>query len=170
MLLQGVSYPAGHNLTGTELAGIISAIQDTSIIAHKTADQSLNSSTTFQNDSVLAWPVAANAKYRFELYALVKASNATNGGLKVQFTIPASADITNTTFRFNGTNSGTATNANGGVSGLALTTTNVLFEENGLLITGATAGTFQFQWAQNASSANNSTVSSGSFLRLQRVV
>lgn len=170
MLLSGVSYASGHVLTAAELAGIISAIQDTSIIAHKTADQSLASNITFQNDNTLFASVAANAKYRFELYALVRASNATNGGLKTQFTGPSGYDISDATFRSSGTNAGTPTNANGSVTGLSLAVNNALFEVNGLLVTGANAGTFQFQWAQSGSSANATIVAAGSFLRLQRVV
>lgn len=140
------------------------------ILAHKTTDQTLASSTTFQNDTVLAATVAANVKYEFRLYGLIRASNSTNGGMKVQFSLPSGANIDNATFRFGGnTSPGAPTNANGGVGTITLTTSNVLFMEEGLLVMGSTAGTFQWQWAQNSSSTNNTIMSAGSYLLLRQV-
>lgn len=139
------------------------------LFARKTADQSL-STLTFTNDNALFVSVASNVIYFYHLFTYIKANNASNGGMKVQFAAPAGADLSDAVFRWGGnTSPGAQTNAGGAVGALTLTTSNVFFEEQGLLVMGANSGTFQFQWAQNSGPTNSATVSAGSFLLLRQV-
>ncbi|GAA0705427.1 hypothetical protein GCM10010193_70630 [Kitasatospora atroaurantiaca] len=154
------------------------------LFARKTADESVTSSTTLQDDNHLTVAVAANAVYEFELMLMAQTANSdVAGDIKVGFTFPSAA-----TLHFTGTgpnnadlSGATSSNSNGewiarngatsgsttipyGMSGIAI---GVLLK--GLLITGANAGNLQLQWAQNASDPDALTMLTGSWMRADRV-
>ncbi|MGY6019602.1 hypothetical protein [Streptomyces spinosirectus] len=147
----------------------------------KTADETVNSSTTLQNDDHLVLPVVANAVYVFALDLYMTESTDFVGDFKMSFTCPTGA-----TFDMHGsgahiTDLGSGTSSNGewigklatssaaaslsfGV-GTGLTSVRVY----GRLVMSSTAGNFQMQWAQNASDATGTTLKAGSYMTMTRV-
>lgn len=166
----------GGNLTVTGIGALL--------FARKTADESLTSNTTLQNDDHLVLSVAANAVYTFDLFIMAQSANSDlSGDIKFAFTFPTAA-----TLHFSGTGPNNAdlsgansSNSNGewiarpsatsgttfipyGMSGVPI---GVMI--HGLLVTGANAGSLQLQWAQNTSDPDTTTVLTGSWIRAQRV-
>lgn len=145
---------------------------------HKTADESVISSTTMQNDNHLLVSVAANAEYEIELQMAANGSAA--GDIKLQWTIPSGATTQRfcrgpdtssagssaaTTIRCNGVTNGHGTAIN---YGLFSTSEQSWIEERMYIVTAGTAGVVQLQWAQNASTATNTTVEAGSYISYRR--
>lgn len=144
----------------------------------KTADESVTSSVTLQNDDHLLYSIGATGTYVFELVLFgVSAANAA-GDLIVGFSFPAG------TLHFSGHglddtlasgNTGTprmtgiltaTSGATTATFGLSTTTTSIVLR--GILIATAT-GTLQFMWAQFASSASASTLKAGSYMTVKQV-
>lgn len=144
-------------------------------IARKTADETVTSSATLQNDNHLVLTAAANKVYIGEAVLLANSAANAAGDIIVGFSFPAS-----TTFFFggigphNGIASGSqadgewiartavtsgTTNTPYGLSTSALTI-NVPF----IAITSSTAGNLQLMWAQQASNANLTRVFTGSYM------
>jgi hypothetical protein len=146
------------------------------IIVTKAATEPLTASTTMQNDDELFATVEANATYRVRLDLLHDA--ATAGDITIGWSGPAGATMNwgAVVAHVNETSSGTVANVSmqsriisevqdiGG--GASTGTYSVVF---GTLITSATAGTLNFQWAQRASSATATNVRAGSGLILHRI-
>lgn len=140
------------------------------LYARKTADQTVNNSTTLVNDTELFVSVAANAEYDMEL-AAVQNSNAT-ANFKLNFVLPAGATWVTGIFDLGSS----AANEQFGVqttAGPALGITGaaadaVVWIKAKLIIAG-TSGTVQFQWAQNTANASNTIVRAGSTLVLRRL-
>lgn len=146
----------------------------------KTADESVTSSTTLQNDNELTLAVAANCTYAFRVWLLATDATDANGDIKFGFTFPTSAVchfsgkgphtlLASGAFgdgEYIGRNTATSGST---VASYGLTTSVIGIEITGLLIVGANAGNLQLQWAQNTSDANATTVQAGSFMILERV-
>jgi hypothetical protein len=142
------------------------------LVATKTADQSVTSSTTLVNDSELSLTPGTSATYFFNVYINFEGANGA-GFLKFGWGVPTGALLRYQAV-FQGTggsavvqNTNTATDtpaANtqgaGVLCGLSM---------HGTLIMGSTSGVVQFKWAQNASSATATTVHAQSVFALQRV-
>jgi hypothetical protein len=159
----------------------VTGVGQTQYIA-KTADETITSSTTLQNDDHLVLPVVANAVYRFELDLYMTESTDYVGDFKMSFTCPSGA-----TFDMHGAGAhitdliSPATNSNGEWIGKLATTSagatlgfgvgNVLtgVRVYGRLVMSSTAGNFQLQWAQNASDATGTTLKAGSYMTMTRV-
>lgn len=140
------------------------------VFARKTSDQTIISNATFQNDNALFVPVAANAVYDCHLHFIFN-SGATPA-LKTQFTGPVGATMSSWTFFLpNGSSQSIqgVASAAAGVSGITCTGSDQPGDYWGLLITGANAGTFQLQWAQNTSTGTNTILRAGSFLSMRQV-
>lgn len=142
------------------------------IIARKTADELIASSTTLQNDDNLAWAVTASAVYLMELRVQYKADAA--GDLKWGFTFPSGLTMlygywgvydSASAFTSNGQKIQTDVPVVGGVGA----STGIMLAMSGIVTVAATAGTLQFQWAQNTSNVNSTTVCAGSYGTLTRV-
>lgn len=150
------------------------------IFKHKTADESVTSSTTFQDDDHLVLPYAAGTTYILEGW--LPQEGPTAGDWKMQFTFTGGT-VTRFDFSSFGLGDG-ATAAEGnykGVAQLGATTspsagatqgtitsnwTPILL--HGLLITSG-AGTLTLQWAQNASNASAVILKKGGWIRLTPV-
>lgn len=147
----------------------------------KTADETINASTTLQNDDHLVLPVVANAVYTFALDLYMTESTDFVGDFKMSFTCPASA-----TFDMHGegahvTDLTTGTSSNGewigklatasaaATLGFGVGTGLTGVRVYGRLVMSSTAGNFQLQWAQNASDASGTTLKAGSYMTLTRV-
>lgn len=121
----------------------------------KTADESVASNVTLQNDDHFSFPVKNGETWMVEFSIFVK--NGATGGAKVSLNVPTGTNCSNTVLtNYNGA---WATNA---ACNTALTVPNL----NNYITTGnsdqftyiavfkaGANGTAQFQWAQNASNA-----------------
>jgi hypothetical protein len=147
------------------------------IVKRKTADESVTSSTTLQDDDHLTFAIAANEEWVATFIChLPNTSLLSAHGLKVAITSPTSAvqlgdailvgDATDDTQRLLISTSGTAATflaANFGSSAGTLTLSVSI-------INGANAGSVTLQWAQATSSGTALTFSKGaSFLVAHRV-
>lgn len=142
------------------------------LVAVKTANQSVTSSTTLVNDSELVLTPPVSATYFLNLYLEFDGANAA-GFLKFGWGVPTGALL-----RYQGVFQGTGgsaavqntytatdtpaanTQGAGNPSGLSM---------HGTLIMGSTSGVVQFKWAQQASNATATTVYAQSCFMLQRV-
>lgn len=130
-----------------------------------TATQTVNNSATLVNDSDLAVAVAANATYEWELHASWQ--TAVNCDLKTAWTFPAGTTGLKHALGATGTAGGFTdrTNTSARVSAHVLTTvvayqidiagTDQWIHEWGVAVTSTTAGTLQFQWAQNTATVGD---------------
>ena len=140
--------------------------------ARKTATESVTSSATLQNDDALSVSVAASTTYEVELVVLY--DGATAGDLKVGFTAPAAASFEGIAvgLAVAATTSGDDTTAyvalgTSNAFGALGTGTTTAGRISGVLTTSG-AGTFQMQWAQQASSGTATRVFANSYLSLTR--
>jgi len=170
-------------ITATEFATGLMTIGGLYVpqFAVKTADETVSASTTLQNDDHLFWSIGNSSTeiWFFELIASVSAANTTMD-IKTLFTAPAGATIkwgTNATtggpssfatLAVSATPPGLNTNiATAAAYGTFAGTSGVYLM--GMLYGGGTAGTVNFQWAQNTSDAGNLTVQKGSFIRYTKI-
>lgn len=178
-----------HPLPGMK-AALAASLSDTTVYTYmsagwrpqqtlyvrKLASETVSSGTTgttLQNDDELFVSVAANATY--EVRTLIRGAAQTADDLKVSFTGPAGYSFdyvamgpTGGAAQFTDDLTGLFTTGGaptfGGLGG-----TQIPIFINGILITGGTAGTFRFQFAQGNLSASGVTVLLNSYLRLDRV-
>lgn len=131
----------------------------------KTVAETVNNSTTMQNDDELFLTVAASTTYRFS--ARILYTSGVTPDIKFGFTYPVGATAT---YTIHGIAAGgaaltafhqveTTVSAMEGGTATACTMT-------GTWTTGVTPGTVQLQWAQNTLNASNTQVLTGSFLEL----
>jgi hypothetical protein len=144
------------------------------LFARKTADETITSNATLQDDNDLFVTVEANAIYH--TLVLVKEVSQTTDDFKTGFTGPAGYSFSGEARAPLGNAAGNAEVgaweigagahgiAFGGVAGF-----NLPVHLEGILITSGTAGTFRLQWAQASASASGTTVRAGSFMLLRRV-
>lgn len=166
------TYPAplaGQRIT----ASLLTSMQP--LIVVKTADESVISTVTLQNDNELVLPVVANATYLLE--GCLFFSSATGADFTFDFAFPSGTTLKWSAFALNA-------NADAFGSGSMVTlalddgadytiggsgTTNILTAEpNGLVIVSSTAGNLQLRFAQNGSTASNTTVYAKSWMKLTR--
>lgn len=131
----------------------------------KSADQSVTSSTTLVNDTHLKFAVAANETYIFQLWLYTYAADGTPD-IKLTCAGPAGSTVlwSSSQVIFNAAAATTLTSVNtSGVSAdLFVDANNRAIQLYGTIANGGTAGDLQFQWAQNTSSANSTTIKAGS--------
>jgi len=149
------------------------------VFVRKTADESVTSSTTVQNDDHLFLAVAANIVYVLDAW-LVTFCSVDTTDFKMGFTLPSGATLS---FSANGLKFNTTGDVHGLIQQQALinqsspTATqvagtvgdNTVVNVRGLLTVGSTAGNLQLQWAQFASVATAVTLKAGSWMRLEKV-
>jgi len=144
----------------------------------KSADESVNLSTTLQNDNDLAYTVAATGTYIADLWLYVTSAANAAGDLNVGFSFPTGTlhySAVGLGLGLASGNDGTVTpptilsaTSGSSVLGLGLSTALLLVRVHAILIATAT-GTLQFMWCQNSSNANNSTVKAGSHMIVRQV-
>jgi len=144
------------------------------LFVSKTADETITSSTTLQDDDQLTVSVEANTVYEVRFLLIYEAG--TTGDFKYQWAAPASATFLHADNRLNSAATLTgddtvsvdditvAITAGGLGTGVSLP-----IEGKGLLRVLGTAGTFKLRWAQGTSSAGATIVKTDSFIILQRV-
>lgn len=153
-----MAFTAGQKLTAQALNDALPLAP-----AVKSADETVTTNTSLQNDDHLFLTVSANSVYTLELEGAQNSSAA--GDLKAVFSVPAGTTGTlcglDGAIPFAGT-SLTGTLVFGG------TAADAYFRVFGRVVTAGTAGTLRLTWAQNASSGS-STLKTGTMLRLTKV-
>jgi hypothetical protein len=134
----------------------------------KSADQSVTSSTTLVNDTHLKFAVAANETYIFQVWLYTYAADGTPD-IKLTCAGPSGSTVLWSSSQVIYLSDGTPTlttvqtsGATGGASSLFVDANNRAIMLYGTIANGGTAGDLQFQWAQNTSSANSTTIKAGS--------
>ena len=130
--------------------------QDNPRVISKTADQTVNNTSTLVNDNDLFVPLLANRKYYW--FSRVRFKSDSTPDLKISWTVPSGAtggrrrEINNATEVSYGTSSNWSGSTGVDRQGYA----------GGYVETGGTAGNLQFQWAQNTADLSDTTVYKGS--------
>jgi len=125
---------------------------------------SLTEDTTLQDDPELFVPLLANKKYFFIMHLAI--SSDVTPDFKFAFSFPSGgivSSMSQSTWRNSGTLNGLvslATVQTGTINGTA----KKHHDTSGFMLTGATAGNLQLQWAQNTSSTDPTEVRIGSSL------
>lgn len=151
--------------------------QQTHVVA-ATADQIVNNSATLTNDTLLFFPLAANALYVVELHVAFNAGSAVPD-IFTAWSVPAGttggrfcfgSTGTDASFTDNEITRGTA-RANTFIGGVTyrMGASDQSCNEILSLITAGTAGNVQFRWAQLTATVINSTRLTDSFMRVTRV-
>lgn len=139
------------------------------LFARKTSDETVNNSTTLQDDNELFVSVAANQVYK--LHLMVGYSSGTTPDFKINFSLPSGATMPRSSFITGGTGAavqhGTFTGAS--VVGIDGQGSDASLQIWGTVVMGSTAGTVTLQWAQNTLNASDTIVRSGSTLELRLV-
>lgn len=140
----------------------------------KSADESVTSSTSPQDDDELKFTIGANETWKFEFVVFWWAANSTPD-LKVKLNGPASFSNLRAHCSFWNVDAQT-TSVGAWLTDYTMTAStnhaaapDTLLIIRGSVVNGATAGTFVFQWAQMTSSATATTVRKGSYLVASKV-
>jgi hypothetical protein len=141
------------------------------VVKRKTADESLNTNTTLQDDDELFFAAAANEIWVVDYVLFV--DGATGGDIKVAVDAPAGATIragvtanaaataTNIESTSTSVAGGSAVGYTAGTLGSGTGTTVRL---SASVAMSSTAGDIKLRWAQGTSSGTNSRVLTGSYL------
>lgn len=143
-------------------------------IVIKTADESVTSSITVQDDNHLTMTLNANENYWLD--GLLIVDGALAGDFRLQFVVPSGtvrwlsdagdSAITATLMEIDRNwKAGSLTTIMGTVASGTSTVVPVM----GIIRTAASGGTFKLQWAQGTSSATATRVFTDSFLRVTRM-
>lgn len=148
--------------------------QFTGLFARKTADQTVNNSTTLVDDTHLTVPVVASAVYDVDGMLLVTGNAAAD--VKLQFVAPAGAVFSWVSLAQGNSASSQFGSPDfiarlQGASAVAGTVgaTKLVVPFRGLLVMSTTAGAFKLQWAQQVADVSDTIVYTHSYLNLRRV-
>ena len=135
----------------------------------KSADETITSDNTLDDDAILKFAMAANTKYTFRARIFFDTTAAAD--FKYRHAGPASPTLVRVHRReviAGGTADTTSTvdvaYSAADISLAGAGTTGGYIELDGTIHNGANAGDFTFQWAQNMSDASNTTVRAGSYV------
>ena len=136
-------------------------------LAFKSADETVNNSTTLQNDDHLSFSVGTTDVWALNICLVCTDSTGTTADIKVAFTLPASGVMA-----LGGVHSNAAATivldrwiTSGTAVDLSTTNTGAnVYLISGTYAGGGTAGTFQTQWAQNTLTVTDTKVLKGSYI------
>lgn len=173
-----VDYPSnwgkpGHIPKGHENEAILDRLASLNPLttAYKTIDETIISTGTYQDDDHLFVNVEASGVY---VYTVEGAYNSgVTPDFRQRFVVP-SGTFAGTYFQyFDSTNvmvrQSYSVPADGAITGLHGKATDTPFEFGGVYTCGSTGGVMQWQWAQDVSTASNTTVRAASRLSVVRV-
>lgn len=173
-----VDYPTnwpkpGHIPRGFEQEAILDRLAslNPATVAYKTSDETIISTGTYQDDDHLFVAVEANGVYVYYLSGAYNTSDTAQ--FRQRFSVP-SGSFAGTYYQyFDQTNASVRASysvpADGAITGLRGKGADTPFEFGGIYTCGATGGTMQWQWAQNASTASNTIVRAATRLQVTRV-
>lgn len=143
-------------------------------LVRKSADETVNNSSTLQNDDELLLAIAANEVWAFELMLFNTSPSAAD--IKFALTIPTGASMlwlppgtSYWSIAAAWTSSGLGINASGGALAVMGNASTIGFQIKGFVVCGATAGNLQLQWAQNAATVGDTIVHTNSWLGARRL-
>jgi len=134
----------------------------------KEADETVNNSTTLQNDDELLFAVAANEVFQFE--GVLNLTTNPTPGFRMTFTGPTGA-VGSFSAIYGDMLTGNADAASGPLGSplqLASAQAGATVRFWGGIHNGATAGNLTLQWAQNTADASNTKVLAGSYIKYQK--
>ena len=140
-------------------------------LVYKSSDETINNSATLQNDNDLFTSAEPDSFYDFRLWLIINSGTTPNW--KMDWTVPTGAALTwsiqegvpaNLFAVLRGPYIAGASAAINGAGADQI----VIVE--GLLTTASTGGVLQLRWAQNTANASNTSVKTGSRLRLWKLV
>ena len=165
--VQELTIGSGLTLTGTELSASGGLGAPTAIVT-KSADETITSSTTLQDDDHLTYTLDANKHYYIELILLWSRSNTSASVDTASLGMSGSSAgilrrVSNATVILtDGTSSLT-----GGAVFIGIGTTSNVFPDNAIATFRTSASTaIRFRWAQVSSSATGSTLRKGSCMKI----
>ena len=132
----------------------------------KTADESVSSSTTLQNDDILKIALAASDAVEFSAVMFVSSTSATPD-FKMTFTVPSGASVRWFAEWFDGVayQSSSIVTSSGTTATFTITANTLgMVKLTGIVVNGSTAGDLQLQWAQNSSNSAAVKVEQRSFI------
>ena len=128
----------------------------------KTSDTTIQSDNTVNDDTELRFAVQAG--YRYCGYAMIFVTSGTTPDFKYNFSVPVGATGYRLDAALSGAAMGTATSITTEKTGIATTGSRQCIFIPFFIKTASTAGEVIFRWAQNTSTASNTTVHEGSFI------
>ena len=146
-------------------------------VAYKSADESVTSSTTAQNDNHLTFSIGAS-----EVWCVIchlRMSAATGGDFKAGFTAPSGASglaavlgtgISSVSFSDTSMDNQSASLATGGFAGGVGAGNETMVIVTGYIANSTNAGTVALSWAQRVSSGTATKLHTGSVLVAHQVV
>lgn len=175
----GLSAPTASGILITDSAGAFAAVtvedallEAKGIIKTKTGDTSRSSNTTLADDAHLAaWSLAANARYIVEGFIPYTQDG---GDVKFTFQFSQTPQETHCTF-FAVDTAGTVAADHGDLTTTFAITTLADAADAGITFRGSIltnltlSSVMDFQWAQNSSDADATTLENGGWIRVTRV-
>lgn len=139
------------------------------LAAVKVSDQTIQSTTTLQNDNALTLALATNATYILE--ANIFWDSGTGQDYKFTWAVPSGSSLEWCYVSAATSGNTAALQAAGNVVSVTGLTVGSIhgMQHYGLLQVGPTTGSLRYQWAQNTSGAYNTSTRAGSYLALRRV-
>ena len=149
-------------------------------VALKTANETVNNSTTMQNDDELLVNAAISSTYLVELFIMYSSVTQTPD-IKFGFTFPAGATFTWAMLGITPTNANqdtglqagyarTATVTGSGTRSLGTMASDLTATVTGVFAMSTTAGDLRLQWAQNNATAENTQVLANSFMIATKII
>jgi hypothetical protein len=139
--------------------------------AEKSADESVTSSTTLQDDNDFTFTLGANQTY--EVTGLIKASCSSTGLIKAQFIAPSgSTEFINIFINRSAADDVsfmTSPTTSYNIATTTVSSTTDVIMVHGKVKTSSTAGTFKLQWAQKTSHGTATTFYTDSYLKVTSV-
>ena len=156
--------------SGASSAPSFAAVASGMSLKVKTADVSISSDATLNDDASLLFAVAANEKWQFE--GLIVFASGSAPDFQFAFTGPAGSVGAYTAHIY--ADAGTALLAaevadalGSAIPVLVASSANHMIRFWGAIANGGNAGNLTFQWAQNSSVASSTTVHAGSYIKYQ---
>jgi len=179
------SYTIAQVLIGAAVTTITNSVitdrrtplHDTHIV-RKTGDEVVNNSTTFQNDDDLFFPMnEGDGATRWAIDAFIFYDSSTTADIKMQLTVPTSAEfrgyilgpITGLSGTSSDANFGGIFNSNAVSLGGAGVGTFVVAQIKGTIQCSSTPGFLRLQWAQSTLDATNTRITVNSWIRGTRL-
>ena len=143
------------------------------VVKRKTADESVDTSTTLQDDDHLVFPIGANEEWVAD-YDLDVGTNLDAHGIFLAVTVPAGAtmNVVASNAQFGGFGGNTRTTVSGEVlnfSTLSFDSNEAHFRVSLWVLNGATPGNATLQWSQATSNGSSLTLRKGSHMVAHRI-
>lgn len=168
---QEITLGSGLTMTGTTLAASGGTADTVSLVTSDVAHATSN--TTLSNVTGLTLTIGASATEEWEFRCtLLALSTGTAADWKFGWTVPASATMVWGSLADQGVATGSTPQTGTQATTLSYGGANatIMIGLSGVIFGGGTGGSVQLQFAQNASSAQTTTINKGSFCRYRKIV